>query len=438
MNIIEFFKSKFKKEVKIEENNIQVVNDNIKRFILRKYTPYTGIEVFYECIIDLDKNEVTTRILDNVPVNEEVREFDEFVKSTSFESDIYKSIGKTDDIHEKKYKDDSRFFYLADLYEINKDRMRKDSLDKYEEVKNMLMDRCNSLRINIETDNQKIFDSIIDEVNSHEVESGKKFGLGRESYVDFCKTRDSIDTEVEKEINGKYDSSKFAYAKRYIINYFYDFIVDYSFLLDILDKENVTDKEKETIRKYTELFSCLNIFMDKLDYLDTSADKVSIAKIEKNKSRLESNDKFIDEMNNLFSKVDSEKEDLYIHATTSLEGAKTILQNGLYSFSEDLSSFSYPYLNYEQIFTYEYGSELNKVGEAIILFRLPKDTHELVRLSEEEAKEAMGMMNMRRNIIAAPSYKVKSEDILGIIDKKNMRVINNEKFKEFSNSIKMV
>ena len=169
--------------------------------------------------------------------------------------------------------------------------------------------------------------------------------------------------------------------------------------------------------------------MDILDYLDSSYDKIANSKMDSNLKKYSASNDFSNSITDLLSKVDSEYENIFLHATTSLEASESIMQNGLYTFGE-LDSFCAPYSDIEQIFKYQYGSETNMYDEYIIVFRLPKNKSESDSISNEEAQEAMKHIEMRRSITIPPTGKISSSDILGIVDKKNMKVIPNEKFKQ--------
>lgn len=204
------------------------------------------------------------------------------------------------------------------------------------------------------------------------------------------------------------------------------------YLLEILDKENLNENEKEALKRYTELFKILPLFMNQLDYLNYCINEIDKTRIESTKNRLEKNRQFIEDLTNLFSKVNTDYEDLYIHATTNSNNAKLILNRGLYVYSDELEDFSFPYQDFEQIFSYEYCGNLsnNQVQDYIIIFRMPKNDADFETISEEEAKEAMAFINMRRiGLIIPPSGKISPENILGVIDKSKMIVLANDKFK---------
>ena len=111
-----------------------------------------------------------------------------------------------------------------------------------------------------------------------------------------------------------------------------------------------------------------------------------------------------------------------------MESAMSIINKGLYAFG-DIDSFSVPFIDLEQIFSYHHGNAVNKVSDYIFIFRMSKDNYELESISEQEQKEMLGKMEMRRSaLLAYPTAKVNGTNILGIIDKKNMKVVYNDNF----------
>ena len=67
-----------------------------------------------------------------------------------------------------------------------------------------------------------------------------------------------------------------------------------------------------------------------------------------------------------------EDETYCYHATTSLEDAKRIIEEGFYSYSKDLESTSFPEFTVDQILTYSYGNGIENFGDYIIVLSVPK------------------------------------------------------------------
>lgn len=140
----------------------------------------------------------------------------------------------------------------------------------------------------------------------------------------------------------------------------------------------------------------------------------------------------------LLSRINFDKEDLHIHATTSEIAAKSIIKNGLYTYGDDLYAFSFLWCgnmkndyDIESILTYGYGgiTESSKAENYVILFRVPKDQTNLEELSEEEQKKAQSLVETRRmGIMMVPTHKISNKEILGYIDKEKGQVIFNPNY----------
>ena len=414
MNIFDKIKSKFKK-------------DNKNSLYCRIYDEYTNATMYFE--LDVVTN--SCKVIDTLPEDAVVTECDDI---------RIKSIKDSVDRVKEQYEHDvnrKNNFMLSELYHLsmNKNEPRvQEAYRKYLRVKSLLEQKCIRYNIPVLDDEDVIFSKILNRINEYRKKEDRKHITSEElikDTINFSYSKASIDKEVEREINNKsYNSKKFYFERMHIINYYYSFIQNFPVLLHILDKKVLTDDEKKVVANYLELFKVLPRFMDTLDYLDSSYDKIENSKMDSNFKRYNNSSEFSESITSLLSKVDSEYENIFLHVTTSLEASMSIMQNGLYAFGE-LDSFCEPYENIEQIFTYQYGSESSIYDEYVILFRLPKNKSGLDSISNEEAQEAMKKITMRRQLIhMQPTGKISSSDILGIVDKKNMKVIPNESFKQ--------
>ena len=426
MNIIDRIKDKFKKK---------------EMTVIKKVNLYTGVVIYYEYNMDPNEAEVTVKIIDEVPSYAKVLDYNEFIKDVPFRGKNEVAFYNADEILEDEAEKNPYFFRMSSLYYLNTMKDSKDvkeNYEKYLKLTEALKEKCKNEGIDYETDERKIYLGILKNVEDDFFEESKKMGVSSRIDLSYLENEETLNGVYNYEITHKFDSSRFAHDKRYVINYYYSFLKYLPSMLKIMDRNNLNDNEKEIIRKYTELYSILPTFISRLDSLDNLTYLVEKAKVEKTVNKLSENDEFMDDLNNLFSKTNPELEDLYIHATGSSHSANNIMNKGLYTFSDDLTSFSFPYRDFNQIFTYQYGNETNRVGDYIIIFRMPKGNHGAQRISEEEAKNVVGEIDMRRNsVVILPTHKIPASDILGIIDKKDMKVIENDKFLEFANTKKL-
>ena len=148
-----------------------------------------------------------------------------------------------------------------------------------------------------------------------------------------------------------------------------------------------------------------------------------------NLERLNNNILFIEDLQKLIEH-DPEKETYRYHATGSLYDAKRILEEGFYMFSNDLDSTSFQEFNVDQILTYSYGNGTQNFEDYIVVLSEPndEDTDIVTRLTDEEIEKVT--IVPRRNAIMGnkPTYKVDKKYVVGIIDKKQEKIIFNQEY----------
>ena len=413
MSFIDSIKAKFKK------------NNNSYYKI---YDAYTMLTIYYEIKFDKEGNPLSCDIVSDIKDNSNIIDYE---KANYFIKNI---IDFTMENLGRSVVTNENYFEIGNLYRmkyIDKESLVKETYDKYLEVMKKVKDKCIRHNVYYTEDKNLVFLNIISRINEYKKSEDEKRLTSKELITDRIKLstkRELMDEAVKEEISsGNFNSKQFMYEKIHLTAYCSSYIKYFPMLLNILDKKIIAKDDRLTLARYLEFFNVLPKIVETLDYLEECYDKVETAKLHKNYNKFKSNNKFVNEINNLLSKVDSE-EDLYIHVTKDLDSAKSILEHGLYT-TGDISSFGEPYDNIDQIFKYEYGSATNAYSECVVIFRMPKGSIEPMKISEEEANKALTFIETRRKVIIKPTNKVPTSDILGIVDKKRMNIIPNRDFK---------
>lgn len=418
MNIVELFRKK-----RLESSN------KIFKEYLKAIDSYTGIDEYFEIIINVSTNEIVCNRSSRKDV--EYKDYIMYCRKSVFGNGVQRAVEKNMDKFKNRFNDDPNNLSLSTLYNPDmKNEFYKNEYNKYINVLKLLELKCRENGIQVNLDNHTFITNVISKINSSREEFSKENGFLDYDKIDYCYSEDSINEEVKKEINSKFNYERLSYDRRYLCTYFGAFIEKYPYLLDVLNKDILDEKDKNILKTYCEFFKVIPYLVSIINCLEDGIEKIRRAKLTKDVDKYKSDKNFISEINGLLSEVDIDKEDLYLHSTTSLDASKSIIEKGLYTFGKDLDSFCENYRSVEQILKYQYGSETNMTGNYVVIIGFPKDKTNIIELNEEEQKEAMGFIDTRRGFVAPPSYLVPSENILGVVDKKNLKVIKNPNYKK--------
>lgn len=397
------------------------------RYYYKKYDDYTNTLFYYEIIAEKGKGPVSCKIVDSIPSNSECVDYNDIDTHI-----ILDMINRTTDEYLSSISYNESFFESS-LYDLPIEQWAEKEpnyYNKYVNSLNMVKEVVSKNGISVPSENEVVY-KIIDIINSREKKVNKKF----EDLIPAKKiVLDRIDDEYKDTIsNGKYDAVLFEFYHRMIMHYVASFWDNYPIFSNIIRKDKLNDNDKDVVSRYYEFLIGLPELLKADRHIIECSNKVAIEKRKASENRFKSNEDFLTSINNLISFSDRDKEDLYIHATKDLRSSKSIIENGLYTFGE-MDSFCFPFESINQILKYEYGSSFSLYDNYVVVFRLPKDSFGPDKISEEEASMAVGSIDMRRSgLYMKPTGKIKPSDILGVIDKKNMRVIENPNFEVLSN-----
>lgn len=323
-------------------------------------------------------------------------------------------------LYENKYQDG--FDYIQSLYyEPN-----NTYLIGFNILFNAVKKECDNLGIVYEMDPEKVMAKVIKKLKENE----------ELQYIDLspCQSRETVDKYYEENILPCRTSQQLSrevtsmqYLRTaYTMNYPGNFLTNSDNLISALLDHKYPNRE-EILRNYIEFFIAKDIAFDITNYIDQLIAKADNYQIEMDIKRFNENFQFMEELENLV-KHDTEKETYRYHATTSLEDAKRILEEGFYSYSRDLESTSYPEFTIDQILSYSYGNGIENFGDYIIVLSVPKGEDIVKELTEEE-QDKVTIIPRRSAIIGnKPPYKVDTKHVVAIIDKKHEKVILNPEY----------
>ena len=377
------------------------------------------------------ENFLSKKELEKLPKKEYVDRKD-LVRNEATEGLFYRLYGsyltkRNSELSYNKYS--NGFSYLTSLYYGENENYKKDYEDLYKAVKK----ECDNLEITYETDPETI---IKDKLK-------KAYSKDDMKLLDFriCYSKEALDDYFNTHISNNQNPKTLSFEVRnlqylksdYIMSYPGEFLTKSENLILALTDKNYPNRES-ILKNYLEFFISKDLTFSIANYLDELVTKADNLKMNENLERLNNNVLFIEDLQKLIEH-DPEKETYRYHATGSLYDAKRILEEGFYMFSNDLDSTSFQEFNVDQILTYSYGNGTQNFEDYIVVLSEPKDedTDIVTRLTDEEIEKVT--IVPRRNAIMGnkPTYKVDKKYIVGIIDKKQEKIIFNQ---EYINNVK--
>ena len=330
------------------------------------------------------------------------------------------------ELYENKYQEG--FNYIQSLYYSPNNNYLEGYLRLYNDVKR----ECDNLGIVYEMDPEKIMTKKMHEIMQDE----------EQNYIDVtnCISRDTVDKYYQEKIETcknsqqlSYEISSMQYLRTsYTMNYPGEFLIHSDKLICALQDKKYPNRE-QILKNYMEFFISKEIAFDITTYLDELIAKADYRQMNMDKERFNSNFKFMEDLEKLVGEHNRDEETYRYHATTSLEDAKRIIEEGFYSYSKDLGATSFPEFTVDQILTYSYGNGLENFGDYIIVLSVPKDEDIVEELTEEEQAKVQIIPRRTAIIGNKPPYKIDKKHVVAIINKKDEEVILNP---EYTNNLK--
>lgn len=321
------------------------------------------------------------------------------------------------------------FNYLTSLYYGE----NKNYLNAYNELYRAVKRECDNLGINYEMNPEKIIAKRLEE--TYEESEFKT------TDIRICKSKESLDEYFEKHILNQNDSRKLsdevtslAYLKSdFTMSYCGEFLTKSDNLINALVDRNYPNRN-EILKNYMEFFISKDTAFSIVKHLNNLISKADKIQFDKDQERYNSNSKFMEDLEKITEHT--EEETYRYHATTSLEDAKRILDEGFYLYSHNLDSTSFQEFNINQILAYSYGNGTEYFGDFIIVISEPKEEDIVEELTEEEQEKVLIVPRRKAIIGNKPTHKVDKKHIVGIIDKKHEKVILNPEY--INNSKKQI
>jgi hypothetical protein len=217
------------------------------------------------------------------------------------------------------------------------------------------------------------------------------------------------------------------------MSYCGEFLTKSDNLINALVDRNYPNRN-EILKNYMEFFISKDTAFSIVKHLNNLISKADKIQFDKDQERYNSNSKFMEDLEKITEH--NEEETYRYHATTSLEDAKRILDEGFYLYSHNLDSTSFQEFNINQILAYSYGNGTEYFGDFIIVISEPKEEDIVEELTEEEQEKVLVAPRRKAIIGNKPTHKVDKKHIVGIIDKKHEKVILNPEY--INNSKKQI
>ena len=319
---------------------------------------------------------------------------------------------------------DSQIYYYKPGNELY-DNMMKD----YEKTLGLFKKRCEELNISYEENVDKlVFDAVkkLDE---------KEFALPNlKPDISYCYSIEKIDEkidEMQRGLSSEWDYEKAAndikFISGHLANYPSDFFNKTNRAIVALAGKDETDKE--IVKKYTEFLISLPKYIEIMDHVVDRASNLSKKRMQMRKDRFHSKEEFIEEINNMISHDPNSSEFLY-HVPQCEEDAKNILNEGLYMYSDRMSSTTLSELTSEELLIHGYGSDFQYFEDYIVVIDKPIN-EDIIEEIPEEIREPIKIYPRRSGLVnKIPTYVIPSQYIVGYIDKEHMEVVYNPNYKK--------
>ena len=323
-------------------------------------------------------------------------------------------------------------FDLSFLSEYYQPTVRDETLKKAVVSMRKLKGVCALRNISYETDPIKIMERI---VNRIEANPDLLFPGMKEPTVSFCTSVENINDYCDKktsEFKTSRDFQDFAgdvygirgATGRIIFKYFGHLLSNNHLLYDAIYLKTDSNAN-DIIREYMEFVLVFPYFSSLLAAANKKANEC-MAKAEiMSFDNFYKNPDFINELNSI---VNHEAGHTFLyHATTDIDSANRILNEGLYAYSENLSSTTCPELDVNQILSYGYGNGVNMYDRFVVVIDAP-DGEEIIRKMSPEEREKANIFPRRMAVCDKPDYVIDSKYVVGYVDKLKMKVIYNPSY----------
>ena len=196
------------------------------------------------------------------------------------------------------------------------------------------------------------------------------------------------------------------------------------------------DKEKLTNQELSSCIKFLNSYPLLIKYKKNGLKIVNelFNLVQKTKlNEFYSNKEFYEDFKKIFAH-DLKKHVFHFHGTQSLKSADTIIREGLGMMKEDLSTTTYPELSMDEVMLYSrgFGGEIGR--DAIVIIDQPiQEGGKQKRIVEPlpKGKKIHFTPSGLQGLTGKPNYIVNPQYIVGYVDKKNKKIVYNDKYYDY-------
>ena len=320
--------------------------------------------------------------------------------------------------------------YDSQIYYYKPGNKKYDDMMKdYEKTLDLFKKRCEYLNIDYEKDPDKLVFEAVKKLDE------KEFALPNlKPDVSYCYSIEKIDKkidEIEAGLSTEWDYEKAAsdinFIGRHLANYPSDFFNKTNRAIVALAGKDEVDKE--IVKKYTEFLISLPKYIEIMDHVVDRASNLSQKRIQMRKDRFHSKEEFIEGINNMIFHDPNSSEFLY-HVPQFEEDAQKILDEGLYMYSDRISSATESELTPEGVLTHGYGNEFQYFEDYVVVIDKPIN-EDIIEEIPEEKRKYINIMPRRPGLAnKKPTHVIPSQYIVGYIDKEHMEIVYNPNYKK--------
>ena len=417
-------KSKIKEVIEYKDNNYFIPGEYL--VVIYDDNSYTLLDKNYDYLYGKKNSDIKNEIRNIKTLSNCSSEGEKNVEGVLYNYDIL--LGQMAAKIKEKY--GVKLTYDSQIYYIKPENKLYDSMMKdYEKTLNLFEKRCKKLNIKYEKNPDKLVFDAVKKLNEKEYVIADY-----KTDISYCYSTDTIDkelNELEKNLTTEWDYEKaksdLQYTCLLLANYVSDFFrISNRAILALIGKSEV---DKEILKAYTEFLISMPKYVKTREYLVSRASKLGEKRQQMRNEKFHSDETFIEEINKIIAHDSNSSEYLY-HVPQTEEDAKKILEEGLYMFSDRMSSSTISELTTEEILQHGYGSNFQYFEEYVVVIDKPINA-DIIEEIPEEKRNYINIMPRRPGLVnKKPTHVIPSQYVVGYIDKEQLKVVYNPNYKK--------
>lgn len=199
------------------------------------------------------------------------------------------------------------------------------------------------------------------------------------------------------------------------------------------EESNYFDEQMVTNQELEDLIKFLNVYPELMEYKTNArqmAQKLENSIEEKTLSQFYGDKEFYENLRKIMNH-DNKKHKYYFHGTQSLEGAESILKEGLGMADISLESTAVAEMEIKEVLLYNRSFDKAIGRDAVVIIDIPiEDNGKRKNIVKPmpKGKKVHFTPSGTHGLNRKPEYIIDSKYIVGYIDKKNKKVIFNDKY----------